>query len=166
LLEISKLENLEYLDIETVTAENLLPLRNLRNLQTLKLSGIRKATNFEPLIRLLGLKRLFVENAKHLTSLDFLVGANHLTAIGVEGSMWTKQKIDGLAPLANLQRLEGLFLTSVTLRDKSLSCLSEIPHLRVLECARFSPKSEFSKLRNLLPNLKCRWCDEYEITQP
>jgi len=166
LQEISTLANLEYLEMETVTAENLLPLTHLRNLRTLKLAGVRKATDFEPLVKLPALKRLFVENAKHLHSLEFLAAANHLSAIGVEGSLWTNQNLDCLAPLSNLVQLEGLFLTSVVLREKSLWCLSQIPRLRVLECARFAPRSEFELLRRLKPDLECRWCDEYEISEP
>ncbi|MEM7698345.1 MAG: hypothetical protein AAF236_08085 [Verrucomicrobiota bacterium] len=163
LREICELEHLEYLEMETITAVELEPIAQLRNLQTLKLRAVRKADEFGPLLELPGLQRLFIENAKHLSSLEFLAEANHLRAIGVEGSMWTKQRIEGLSALSHLEKLEGLFLTAVSLRNKSLRCLAEIPNLRVMECARFAPKSEFDLLRALMPHLKCRWCDAYDI---
>lgn len=161
LSEIGQLVNLEYLEIEVLTADDLSPLSRLINLETLKLSGVRKATEFELLLGLQCLNRLFIENAKHLQSMDFLHEAHHLIAIGVEGSMWTKQKIASLAPLAGLRELEALFLTSVQLRDKSLRYLADIPQLKVLECARFAPKREFENIRSLMPELDCQWCDNY-----
>ncbi|WP_282605189.1 hypothetical protein [Pelagibius sp. Alg239-R121] len=161
--EICELGNLEYLSIETVTAENLASLKKLHGLRVLQIDGLRRATDFHLLAELSGLTGLYVVNAKHLQSLDFLSNAHHLQRIGIEGSMWTKQKIDSLAPLRGLKALESLFMTSVQLTDKDLSYLAECPQLLELHCARFAPKANFERLRRLMPGLQCRWNDEYEI---
>ena len=165
--EICRLVNLEYLDIDgALTAEDLSPLSNLTKLSMLKIYGVRKATEFDVLLKLPRLRRLFIENAKHVHSLEFLHEAHHLVSLGVEGSMWTRQKIDSLKPLSGLSGLEALFLTSVQLAHKDLACLASIPNLKVLECARFAPRKEFARLRELMPELDCHWCDQYDIIAP
>lgn len=161
--EISKLINLEYLELEVVTAENLEPLSNLKNLKTLKLDSIRKAEDFSFLGNLPQLKRLFIENAKHVYKLEFLSGMNNLIALGIEGGMYTKQKIDSIKPLSGLSDLEALFMSSVQIKDKNIDYLATIPNLKYFSCARFAPKSSFEALREKMPDLKCNWCDEYEI---
>ena len=56
---------------------------------------------------------------------------------GIEGSIWTMQKIAGLSPLAGFG-FEALFLTSVKLEDKDLTPLAGCPNLKHLACARFA----------------------------
>jgi len=164
--EISELSNLRYLDMEVVTVDDLAPLKKLKQLKILKLYGIRKNVDISPLLLLKNLYSLFIENAKFVYSLDVFSEAHHLKALGIEGSMYTKQKIESLKPLSNLQSLEALFMASVQLKDKNLSYLAQIPNLQVLDCARFAPKEKFDELRTLMPNLKCNWCDQYEILLP
>ena len=138
-------------------------MARLTQLETLKLEGVRKASEFSPTTNLPSLRKLFITNAKHLSDLKFLSNAHRLESLGVEGDMWTKQKIDSLEPISHLERLEALFMTSVTLVDKTLTYLATMPRLRVLECARFAPREQFSALRELCTNLECSWCDDYEI---
>ena len=54
-------------------------------------------------------------------------------------------------------------MPSVRLVEKDLSCLAEIPNLKLFDCARFAPKSQFVNLRRLMPDLDCHWCDKYEV---
>ncbi len=161
--EICELKALDYLELNDLTIEDLAPISVLQNLRTLKLSGVRKVSRFDEVLKLPKLERLFIENAKHLSGLEFLAQAHHLRSIGIEGSMWTAQKVDSLAPLAGLAQLEALFMVSVRLRDKVLSHLAACPNLKILQCARFAPKVRFEELRALMPDLECTWCDRYEI---
>jgi hypothetical protein len=161
--EIGELTGLECLEMETVTADDLKPLTGLPNLRILKMTGIRKATDFAPLLEIIPLTKLFIENAKYIDSLAFLSKAHNLVAIGIEGGMYTKQKIKSLRPLSGLSKLEALFMSSVQLKDKNLDYLSSVPNLSYLGSARFAPESSFKSLRNLMPNLVCRWCDIYEV---
>ena len=164
--EISELKELEYLEMQIVTAETLEMLQRLPYLKTLKLDSVRRASDFGALLDLPSLTKLFIQNAKHLNSLEPFSVANQLISLGIEGGMWREQKIQSLRPLGKLESLEALFLTSVRLSDNDLSCLATIPNLKVLECARLAPKTEFEKLRRLMPALHCHWCDEYEIELP
>jgi len=161
--EICSLEKLEYLELEVITAQDLAPLKNLVNIKTLILERSTKADNFSHLVSMSWLNSLVIQQAKYLSNLEFLSSAHHLQYLGIEGSIWTKQKIQSLEPLAGLKSLEQLSLTSVVLVDKDLTYLADIPKLKVLQCARFAPKSRFMELRKAAPKLKCRWCDSYEI---
>jgi Leucine-rich repeat (LRR) protein len=162
--EICELPNLVYLELDVVTATDLTPLKNLVSLESLRIESVRKAEDFTPLAAMNWLGYLSINHAKHLSELSQLSNAHHLRMLGVEGGMWGAQKIEGLQPLCGLQSLECLFMSSVVLRDKDLSCLAEIPNLRVFDCARFASKSQFEELRKLLPELECRWCDSYDVS--
>lgn len=156
--EICTLDGLERLDLMwPVTAADLSGLRNLRRLVHLGIDSPRNVTDFALLLELPTLRRLFIENAKHMTDLDWLSGAHHLESLGVEGSLWTTQHLPSLRPLAGLRGLRGLYLTSVRLKDQDLAPLADCPGLRVLECARFAPREAFEQLRRLMPALECDW---------
>ncbi|WP_019028981.1 hypothetical protein [Colwellia piezophila] len=161
--EISELQNLEYLELETVTAERLAKLSELPKLRYLKIQGIRKATDYSALIKINSLEKLFLESAKHLGSIDFISGAHQLIVLGIEGGMYTKQKLDSLQAISGLLNLEALYLSSVQLTDKNLDCLSTNPKLSYLRSARFAPKSSFDSLKNLMPNINCNWCENYDV---
>ncbi|ULN65686.1 hypothetical protein MID13_07800 [Vibrio gigantis] len=163
LCEIAKLKNLEYLEIDRLSSNTLLPLVDLKNLETLKISGVSKAENFEVLASLPNLRYLFLENAKTLNNLECLSGFRELISLGVEGTMHTNQMVLSLQPISSLPNLEALFLSSVSLKEKSILCLADLPKIRVLSCARFTTREHFSSLQSKKPNLKCRWFEAYEI---
>lgn len=160
--EISELQSLDYLEMEIVTALDLSPLLNLPRLRYLKIYGLRNAKDLSPITKISNLRKLFIENTKHLTDLSFLDINQPLEAIGVEGSMYTKQKLPTLKPLSSLKSLQAIFLSSVQLTDKNLDYLAALPNLAYLSCARFAPKSSFDSLRYLMPDLICTWCEKYE----
>ncbi len=163
--EICELDNLEYLHLNyPVTAVDISGIKRLSKLKTLKMDSVRKVSDFTPVLSLPHLHTLIIANAKNLTDIEFLESAHHLKVIGVEGSMWTKQKIQSLRPLSGLQQLEALFMTTVVLEDQDLIYLASCPKLRILDCARFAPKSEFERLRRLMPDIECRWCEQYDIS--
>jgi hypothetical protein len=160
--EICDLYNLEYLEMETVTATDISILKKLPKLRYLKIYGLRNAKDISCLTKMENLRKLFLENIKHLSDLNFLDGNQKLKALGVEGSMYTKQKIASLEPISRVKSLEAVFLSSVQLTDKNLDYLALLPQLMFLYCARFAPKSSFESLRALMPNLICNWCDKYK----
>ena len=162
--EIGELEALEYLWLGwPVTAKDLTPLTRLRRLRFLKLDSPRAVTDFAPLTALPALTHLFVENAKHMSGLEWLAPLKgQLTSLGIEGSMWTMQKVPSLAPLTGFA-FEALCMVSVQLADKDLTPLASCPNLRHLGCARFAPKPRFEELKALRPDIGCVWFDKYEI---
>lgn len=162
--EIGELESLEYLWLGwPVTARDLTPLTRLQRLRFLKLDSPRNVTDFAPLTRLPALTHLFTENAKHMDGLEWLEPlAARLTSLGIEGSMWTMQKVPALAPLAGFA-FEALFMTSVRLVEKDLTPLASCANLRHLGCARFAPRERFDELEALRPDIACSWFDNYDI---
>jgi hypothetical protein len=162
--EIGELEALEYLWLGwPVTAKDLAPLTRLKRLRFLKLDSPRAVTDFAPLAALPALTHLFVENAMHMSGLEWLEPLKgQLSSLGIEGSIWTMQKVPSLAPLAGFG-FEALFMTSVRLADKDLTPLASCPNLSYLQCARFAPKNKFEELKALRPDIACLWFDKYEI---
>lgn len=158
--EIGRLTNLEYLELGyPLTAADLRPLTALRSLRHLTMDSPRAITDFTPIVELPALERLFIENAKHLTSLDWLRPLKgQLRALGIEGSLWTKQRIPTLKPLKGFE-LEALFLTSTTLDDQNLSPIATMPNIRFLSTAINAPRSQFEALHHARPELQCDWFD-------
>lgn len=159
--EIACLTGLEYLDLGwPVTATDLAPLRALTNLRHLVINSPRHIADFSPLLDLPKLERLFIENAKHLRSLDWLRPLkDRLVALGIEGSMYTPQPIDSLAPLEGFA-LEALFLTKTKLADQDLSPIATMPNIRFLGSGINAPRAQFFALRDAKPGLQCSWFNE------
>ena len=159
--EIAELTGLEYLDLGwPVTATDLAPLGNLANLRHLEINSPRNIADFIPLLGLPKLERLFIENARHLHGLGWLRPLkDRLVALGIEGSLYTPQPIDSLAPLAGFA-LEALFLTNTRLADQDLSPIATMPNIRFLGTGLNAPRAQFFALRDARPGLKCAWFDE------
>jgi hypothetical protein len=156
--EICTIAGLERLELEyPVTAASFEGLRALRSLRHLSIDSPRKVSDFLPLLDLPALKTLLITNAKHMADIEWLGGAHHLEVIGIEGSMWTAQRIATLRPLAGLTRLQAFFATSTRLGDKDLSPLALCPSLQFLGCAQFAPRAEFERLHSMKPELVCGW---------
>lgn len=156
--EICTITGLERLELEyPVTAKTLDPLRSLTRLRHLSIDSPRHISDFTPLLELPSLTTLLITNAKHMADISWLSDAHHLEVIGIEGSMWTAQKIPTLAPLAGLRGMRAFLAVSTRLGDKDLSPLAECPQLDFLGCARFAPRAEFERLRQRKPDLVCTW---------
>ncbi len=156
--EIGSLAGLDYLALDyPVTATDLSPLTALAELRILKINSPRNVADFTPLLAMPKLERLFIENAKHMTDLEWLrplVG--QLRVLGVEGSMYTAQRIPTLTPLEGFA-LEALFLTSTKLGDQSLAPLRTMNSLKFLGAALNAPRVEFEALHAAQPQLECKW---------
>jgi hypothetical protein len=76
-----------------------------------------------------------------------------LEGLGLDGSIWTAQKIDTLKPLAPLKNLKYLTLTNTRLKDKSFDPILKLTELVRFESSWNYPEGEFQKLK-ALPKLK------------
>lgn len=156
--ELATLHQLEYLALEApVTAANLDPLSNLTGLRILKITSPREVRDFSPILALPNLERLFIENAKHMSDLNWLRPlSGRLRVLGIEGGMYTAQRIPTLRPLEEFA-LDALFLTNTVLGDKSFAPLHGMTGLIFLGTSRNAPRTEFEALHEALPQLYCDW---------
>ena len=83
---------------------------------------------------------------------------DRLRVLGIEGSIWTKQTIESLAPLEGFA-IEALFLTSTRLFDQDLAPVATMPNIRLFWTAINAPRAQFFALRKAKPKLECSWCD-------
>jgi len=157
LQEISALKDLEVLYMEKVTAYDLSAVNTLPLLRSLSVIDAPKITSLSWVPTQPTLRSLAIVNAKAVHDLAPLSQLTHLTALGVEGGVWTPMQVLSLAPLSALRQLESVFLTNLRAKDQSLQALLALPKLRVLQCANFFPQEEFNRLASTHPELRCDW---------
>jgi hypothetical protein len=155
--ELVDISTIEQLYIEGITATDLTPLHGLKRLRRLVLIGGTKIQSVNWVAGLPPLEALAIENFKRVNDLDPLGALTSLSALGVEGSIWTRMRVASLAPLAGLHGLRSLFLTNLTASDRGLRHLHSLARLEVLQIGALFPDEEFVRLRHALPRLRCDW---------
>lgn len=160
--ELTGISTIEHLYIAGLTAADLSPLTRLRGLRRLIAIGGTKVENMDWVLGLPPLESLAIENFKRIRSIDALAAQSSLSALGIEGSVWTRMHVDSLAPISFLTRLRALYLTNLTARDRSLRHLVSLKELQVLEIGALFPDNELLRLHEALPNLRCDWFDMIE----
>jgi hypothetical protein len=73
--------------------------------------------------------------------------------LGIDGSIWTRQRLRSLKPLTGLTELRRLTLTNTRAADKSFDPLLGLHKLERFYCSWNYPEAEFAKLKRL-PHLK------------
>ena len=161
--EICHMVQLRSLIIDKLEVSDLSRIVDLKHLYNLKIVRLKPTKNMEAVCNIPTLRKLWINESKHITDYSFLSGAKGVVALGVEGDTWTKQKIDSFSPFQKLDNLEALFFSGVQVKDKNLDYFATNPKLMHLWIARCAPRSSFESLRKLMPNLDCMWCDNYEL---
>jgi hypothetical protein len=145
-----------YLRISSVSC-----LKRLPHLEVVRLDSCSSITSFEQLGEFTHLRGLGIENFKNVHDIKPLSKLTNLKELSVEGSIWTRMKIDSLAPISNLKELEFLGLTSLKVMDESLAPLANLKKLKKLSLANVYPLEEFARLAAKLPNTECQWFAPY-----
>jgi hypothetical protein len=155
--ELAELPAIEQLFIDGSTATDLTPLHRLRQLRRLFVNGGTKIQSMDWVVGLPPLEALAIENFKRVLHLDPFASLTSLTALGIEGSIWTRMRVATLAPLSGLRGLRYLFLTNLTALDDSLRHLHPLAGLEVLQIGALFPDEELLRLRQALPRLRRDW---------
>lgn len=155
--EISHLPLLEALWIDQTSATSADCLERCKKLRHLIITGGTKISSLSWLQTMPPLDSLRLENFKQITDLSPIGALTSLRAFGMEGSIWTTQRVDSFRPLTLLPSLEALFLTNCRPVADGLEPLQQLTRLRRLEIAAFFPDAEFLRLRDALPDLECAW---------
>jgi hypothetical protein len=103
-----------------------------------------------------------IENFQKITDISAMGSLMSVKALGVEGSMWTRQKVESFSPLSELSQLEALFITNCKPIRDGLTPLHKLHNLRFLEAPAFYTEDEFAELQKSLPNLSCDWFDRIQ----
>jgi hypothetical protein len=160
--ELADIPTIEQLFIGGTTAVDLTPLQRLRQLRRLVINSGTKIQSMDWVAGLPPLESLAIENFKRVLHLDPLVSLTSLTALGIEGSIWTRMRVSTLAPLSGLCGLRYLFLTNLTASDHSLHHLHSLTGLELLQIGALFPDEELVRLRQALPRLRCDWFEMIE----
>jgi hypothetical protein len=139
-------------------------LKRLPHLEILRLDSCFNIKSFDQLGEFTHLSGLSLENFKNVHDIKPLAKLTNLRQLAVEGSIWTRMKIDSLAPLSNLEDLEYLGLSSLKVVDESLAPLANLKKLKKLFVANYYPLAEFARLAAKLPNTECTWFAPYMST--
>jgi len=145
--------NLEALFIKWSGIKDIAALRIPKGLRHLHLGSSSQVESIDVLSELGSLVTLDLQQLNKISDFGVLSKLTNLEGLGIDGSIWTAQKIDTLKPLANLHNLKYLTLTNTRIKDKSFD-----PLLSLTEMVRFNsswnyPEEEFEKLK-ALPKLK------------
>jgi len=148
-----RIPNLEGLFIKWSGIKNIDALRIPKNLRHLRLGGSSQVESIDVFNEIDSLVTLDLQQLNKISDFSVLSKLTALEGLGLDGGMWTAQKIDTLKPLAKLRNLKYLTLINTHLKDKSFD-----PILNLTELIRFDsswnyPESEFEKLKSL-PKLK------------
>jgi len=145
--------NLKGLYIKWSGIKNIDALRIPKKLRHLWLGGSSQVESIDVLGELTSLITLELQQLNKISDFSVLSKLTDLEGLGIDGSMWTAQKIDTLKPLTNLRKLKYLTLISTQLKDKSFDPLLNLTELVYLQSSWNYPEAEFEKLRSL-PKLK------------
>ncbi len=123
------------------------------SLRYLHIGSSTGVESIEPLRSLTSLKWLGLESVTRVDSLDPLCDLVNLYGLTVEGSLWTKQVVETLAPVGNLHHLRYLSIINLQSRDRTLSPLFALTQLEVFHAASWWSQSEVAELFRRNPKL-------------
>lgn len=123
-------------------------IENCRGLRFLHLGSSPQLTSIEPLRKLKNLMWLELENIRRISDVSVIGELSQLQGLAIEGSMWTTQVVDSLAPLACLRHLRYLALANLKARDKTLKPLLSLSSLERFHAAQWWSEEELSQLRS------------------
>jgi len=148
-----RVPNLEGLFVKWSGIKSINALRILKKIRHLRLGGSSQIESVGVLGEMDSLVTLDLQQLNKISDFSVLSKLTSLEGLGLDGGMWTAQKIDTLKPLANLRNLKYLTLINTRLKDKSFDPLLNLTELVRFESSWNYPEAEFEKLKTL-PKLK------------
>ena len=133
--------HIEHSSIETIVSGSF------ANLRFLHLGSSPGIIDLEGLTQHTSLEWLETENLKRITDFSLLSRLTSLVGLSVNGSTWTTQRMDSLAPLEYLQKLRFHSIINTRVADESLRPLHHLKNLQTLKRALWWPDTEVRKLR-------------------
>ena len=145
--------NVEHLYVKWSAITHLRELPGAQKLRHLRIGSSSKLEGIEELSQMRNLTKLSLEQFNKIDDFTPISHLTQLEGLGIDGSMWTRQRLRSLNPLARLTELRHLTLTNTQAADKSFDPLLGLHKLERFYCSWNYPEAEFAKLKRL-PNLK------------
>ena len=151
---VCEMKNLIGLNIKWSAIKRINSILKLKDLRYLNFGGSSQVESINCLGFMKDLVWLEIDNLKKITDISPLSKLSRLGGLSLEGSMWTTQIVDSLAPIGQLTNLEYLSLANLKAKNKTLMPLLNLKKLKTLHLAKWWPKGEISTLKRELPGLK------------
>ena len=151
---VCEMKNLIGLNIKWSAIKRIDSIHKLNGLCYLNLGGSSQVESIDCLGNKRDLVWLEIDNFKKISDISALSKLSQLRGLSLEGSMWTTQIVDSLAPIGQLTNLEFLSIANLRAKDKTLAPLFNLKKLKTLHTAKWWPKSEISILKKEMPGLK------------
>ncbi|HVU09141.1 MAG TPA: hypothetical protein VHG89_11425 [Verrucomicrobiae bacterium] len=148
-----QIPDLEGLWIKWSSVKEITNIVKLTNLKFLRVGSSPQILKIDSLKNLKNLVWLELENIKKVSNLTVIGEMTQLQGLELGGSMWSRQIVDSLAPLANLKSLRYLSLPNLKAKDKTLSHLFTLSSLEQFNAAIWWDKNEIKQLRMRNPKL-------------
>lgn len=150
---VCQMENLEGLWIKWSGIKTIDKIKNINKLRHLHIGSSSQIESIDVLGEMKNLKTLETEQLNKITDFSPISNLTQLEGLGVDGSIWTPQKIDNLRFLEPLQNLKYFTMTNSQLKDKTFDPILNLPNLVRFNSSWNYPESEFDKLKKM-KNLK------------
>ncbi len=137
---------LEGLYVQWSGIRSLEALKQATDLRYLHIGSSTGVESIDVLEGMQELRWLDIENFKKISRLDPLSTLSGLEGLSVEGSMWTTQRVETLAPIGSLEQLRFLSITNLRSKDKTLRPLFGLTKLEVFRSAYWWPEDELDEM--------------------
>jgi len=146
---ICEMENLEGLWIKWSGIKSINKIKNLKHLKHLHLGSSSQIENIDVLGEMKSLITLETTQLNKIIDFSVIGNLTQLEGLGLNGSIWTAQKLDNIEFISSLQQLRYLTLTSTQIKQKSFDPLLKLQQLERFDCSWNYPEKEFEKLKNI-----------------
>jgi hypothetical protein len=148
-----RVPNLESLYIKWSGIKELHALEDAHALRHLHIGSSTGIESIEPLRWLRSLVWLGLESVTRIKTLDPIADLSDLVGLTVEGSVWTTQIVETLAPVGRLNNLRYLSLINLRSLDRTLAPLFTLRNLEVFHAAQWWEATELAELVRLNPKI-------------
>ena len=146
------------------TLSDLSQLSQLRNVKYISFSWNTKATSLWDMSNNSALEGLYIDDMSKLHELSDLKTGTMLRELHISGGMWKNAKIDSLAPIGKLHRLQGLSLQLLKVLDNDVTPLLKLTSLRTLSLdENMFEMAAYAELAVKLPHTSCECFKGYIV---
>lgn len=146
---ICEMENLEGLWIKWSGIKSINNISKLKELKHFHLGSSSQVEDISVLGDMKNLVTLETEQLNKIVDFSVIGKLTQLQGLGIDGSIWTAQKLENIEFTSSLQALKYLTLTNTQMEQKSFDPLLKLQNLERFNCSWNYPETEFEKLKTI-----------------